>query len=321
MDSRRPPYSHPPAAQPHHPHNPPPQQPPTPIDHRPPQPTYSQPQQPPQAHPPPPQAHPYHHAAVAPPAPQHHPGPALPPIQPPYAGPGAPQNPQSLPSFHHPPPHSSHEPREGPEYHSYNTHHHTRSEHATPAPVNRSFSHDSTHQQRTPTTPAHPSQYPSASAPAPDGMQPHQQPHHMEHAHHGYTNGLPHVPPPPPPPAPQYHQEPQHHYTPVMENHHPYGGPPSQGMYPSQSYGPASTNVRVGDMKRKHMRATQVCPREDVVSSSLTFVRLVNNVDNGNRNVMKANHVHFVKRTISLANIETRHLQSKWVLACRDCLS
>ena len=140
--------------------------------------------------------------------------------------------------------------------------------------------------------------------------------HHMEHAHHGNPNGLPHAPPPP---APQYHQEPPHHYTPVMENHHPYGGPPSAGMYPSQNYRPASTNVRVGDMKRKHMRATQVRPNVDPVTSPLTALRLVNNADNGNRSVMKASRVHSVRRTTLPANIETRHLQSKLVLESQDC--
>ncbi|KAK5168631.1 uncharacterized protein LTR77_005940 [Saxophila tyrrhenica] len=264
MDSRRTPYAAPP---PPHQHNYPPH---TPVDHRPPPPpAFAQPHStngappthqsyqygpPPQQYPPPPQHQ-------QPPGPSGPPGPNLPPIDP------RPQHTNhNLPPL--PPPRApQHDTREGAEYHAYNNH--NRSGHATPAPVNRSYSHDSAHQQRTPTTPAHPGQgpYPPSSGPDPaqQGPPPPSQP--MEHGgHHGYgqPNGVPHgLPPPPAHPhgPPQHHQPPpSSHYgpPPMMENHHSYPpGPPPQDVYFPQSYGPTSSNFNT--QKKKQMRATQAC--------------------------------------------------------------
>ncbi|GAB7360772.1 hypothetical protein MBLNU230_g0760t1 [Neophaeotheca triangularis] len=226
----------------HHHHQ---QQPP----HQPPPPTYYQ--QPGYGHPPPPTHQ------TAPPPPQ---GLSLPPIQA-HAGaapPPPPEHQQALPPYRHP---STHDPREGPPPPEYQ-YNHTRSGHATPAPVNRSYSHDSTHQQRTPTTPAASGPYQhTTSAPDSHGAP---QAHHMEHGqHHGYPNGAQHgLPPPPavsqgPPPG---HEQGQY-MTPIMDNHHgyppPQQPPPSQ-MYSQQNYGPPNASMFTVH-KKKQMRATQAC--------------------------------------------------------------
>ena len=293
MDSRRPPYQgHPPQAPPPPPppHHDPRQQQQTPSTH------HYAPQPPP---PPPPSYHPQHHSGPPPPhaqaqgpppqhqQQQHHPapyqpgppapGPALPPIQPAYG-----QQPSSastsdqptLPSFRQPSAPPQHDTRDGappPEhYHPYN---HNRSGHATPAPVNRSYSHDSGH-QRSPATPAGPGPGSFPPSQAQDGAQqpPGQQPHHMDHGHHGYppTNG--HLPHGLPPPGPQHHHEshPQQQMTPMMDNHYqPYGPPPpnQQPMgYAPYNSGPVSSMY---GQKRKQMRATQVCLESSQVCGKL----------------------------------------------------
>ncbi|KAK4614344.1 uncharacterized protein CLAFUR5_09229 [Fulvia fulva] len=284
MDSRRPPYQgHPPQAPPPPPPPPPPhhdprqqQQQHQPANH------HYAPQPPP---PPPPSYHPQHHSGPPPPhtqaqgpphqQQQHHPAPyqpgppapeRLPPIQAAYA-----QQPTSasstdqptLPSFRQPSAPPQHDPRDGapPEhYHPYN---HNRSGHATPAPVNRSYSHDSGH-QRSPATPAGPGPGSFPPSQAQDGAQqpPGQPPHHMEHGHHGYppTNG--HLPHGLPPPGPQHHPEshPQQQMTPMMDNHYQAYGPPPPNQQPmgyaQYNSGPVSTMY---GQKRKQMRATQAC--------------------------------------------------------------
>ena len=263
----RPPYP-PPAPHPYpYPLAPPSHQPPTPVEHhRPPPPAYSQAQQPPSQ---------YHQAPTQH---QYHPGPARPPIQAPFAGPGAPQNPSSL----LPP---SHEPSESSDYESSN-HHHSRSEHATPAS-------------------------------APDWMQPHPPPRHMERAaRHRYDtpNGVPHgLPRPGPFPAPHYHHEPQQQHTSVMA-HPEYPHPPPQGMYPNQDYGPASTSVGMDGVKKNSTRATQVRRLAVLTCSLLTQNRLANNVDDESRNATKASRASFAGKTNSLAITEIRHLQSQLIL-------
>lgn len=225
--------------------------PPSAVDSRPPPQHHQQPPLLPpsdlahhQHYPPPHQQHP------PPPAYSGAPGPAtLPPLQQTY---GLPDQ-HKLPRFQHPPP-PSHDPREGD--YQYNSHPH--SGHVTPAPVNRSYSLDSTH-QRTPTTPAHPGPYPPGSS---DSI-----PHQMEHApHHGYasTNGLPHGLPPNQGP---HHEHPPPYMTPMMDNA-PHVYAPSQHMYSQPSYGPASAAV-MGAQKRKQMRATQVCPSKNGMTRPL----------------------------------------------------
>ncbi|KAK3709023.1 hypothetical protein LTR37_011187 [Vermiconidia calcicola] len=263
MDSRRQTYA--PAHAPPPPNHPPPHghNPHTPVNYPPP-PHFSH-SQPPSTTAQPHQPHPLY---PGPPTFQQSvpPGPSLPPIQAPYAPPGAPPNPHTLPPLQHqyaaqPP----HEQRESVEYNTHNSYP-PRSGHATPAPVSRSFSHDSSHQQRTPTTPAHPGPHSFHPAPAPDGAQQQAPSHPMDHGgHHGYppVNGVPHGLPPPHGPPPHHEQPPSgyHSMTPVMENHPGYPPPQSQPMYSSQSYGPASNNF-VTVQKRKQMRATQCRQRK-----------------------------------------------------------
>ncbi|KAK5119423.1 hypothetical protein LTR85_007523 [Meristemomyces frigidus] len=244
MDNRRPQYAAPPP-------------PPAPIDGRAPPPQHL----PPHAHyqqPPPPiapQAPVHHQSFAGPPPPSTGAGPALPPIQhQPYGPPGSTQDQQSLPSFRHPQQHP-YDPRADQQQQEYYNNH-NRSGHATPAPVNRSYSHDSTH-QRTPTTPAQPGPYPPVSGQ--DGPPP---PHPMDHgSHHGYppTNGVAHgLPPPGPPPPPHHEQHPQY-MTPIMENHHTPYPPAQQPMYPQHGYqGPVSAS-QFQIQRKKQMRATQAC--------------------------------------------------------------
>ncbi|EME42038.1 hypothetical protein DOTSEDRAFT_72963 [Dothistroma septosporum NZE10] len=286
MESRRPPYQgHPPQAPPP---PPPPHHDPRQQQHQQPSTHHYAPQPPP---PPPPSYHPQHlsgpppppHAqaqaqAQGPPPPQqqqqHHsapyqqgssaPGPALPPIQPAYGQPpssASSSDQPTLPSFRQPSAPPQHDPRDGapPEhYHPYN---HNRSGHATPAPVNRSYSHDSGH-QRSPATPAGPGPGSFPPGQAQDGAQqpPGQAPYHMDHGHHGYppTNG--HLPHGLPPPGPQHHHEshpPPQQMTPMMDNHYQtYGPPPNQPMGYAYNSGPVSSMY---GQKRKQMRATQAC--------------------------------------------------------------
>lgn len=236
------------------------------------------------------------------------PGPSLPPIQTPYAAPGAPPDQHHLPPFRQAAHYPHEPPREG-EYNAYNQH--NRSGHVTPAPVNRPYSHDSAHQQRTPTTPAHPAQYPSASGPDGTALPP--TPHHMEHGgYHGYppTNGIPHGLPPP-----QHEQ--QHHYSPpLMESHPGYGPPPSQPMSYSQSYGPASANF-VSVQKRKQMRATQVCARLKLLSALLTRPRRANSAVRESKNAMKGLRAPSARSRILTANIEILHRPSSFVVGCQ----
>ncbi|KYG41188.1 hypothetical protein M433DRAFT_138224, partial [Acidomyces richmondensis BFW] len=175
--------------------------------------------------PPPPFAHPPPATSYAAPPP----GPALPPIQhQPYGPPGAAPDQTNLPSFRHhsqPPQHSHEPPREPSEPYPYVPL--RGSGHATPAPVNRTYSHDSA-AQRTPTTPVQHPPYPPLAAS--EGAPP---PQYMEHGpHHAYpiTNGT-HGPPPPnappPPPPPPHHEQHPQYMTPVLETAHgPYGPPP-----------------------------------------------------------------------------------------------
>ena len=201
------------------------------------------------APPPPPAAHyqprppPYHRPWQVeyrqPTHPQHPAQPA--PGQALNAGSGAPQHHPSPADFPRQSP-PSHEQHKSSEYHWYNHRGRQRQDDAT-AP----FPGDSWDQQRPPTTPAHPGHYPP-------GMQPHPSAYHTEHtAQHSYgtPNGVPHGLPPPPPPY--YHEPP-----PIAENHQGHSPPPPEHMYPNQSYGPASSSVRMDNVKRKHMRATQV---------------------------------------------------------------
>ena len=124
--------------------------------------------------------------------------------------------------------------------------------------MNRSFSIDSSHPQRTPTTPAQPSAYPPSSVP--DGA-------HSQMDHHGYPapNGVPHgLPPttqgPPATQAPPPQHEPHNHYamTPVMENHNGYAPPPPMYAQPP-GYGPAAASMNFNVQRKKQMRATQAC--------------------------------------------------------------
>ncbi|KAK0263881.1 hypothetical protein LTS09_002232 [Friedmanniomyces endolithicus] len=237
---RRPPYAAPP----------PPHAPPTAPPY-----AYPHPHTP---HPPQPQSH---QAQYAPPPSAT--GTALPPINPPYGPPGTAHDHRTLPSLQHPSnPHEHHLPQEHYPYSQHN-----RSSHATPAPVNRTYSHDST-VQRTPTTPAQPGPYPPM--PGPDGSQ-HPPPpppqHHMEYTTHpGYpsTNGVPHGLPPPGPPGqppqqPHHEQYPQY-APPSMENHHGQYPPQQQqaSMYPPPGYGPMSSSA-MSMQRKKQMRATQAC--------------------------------------------------------------
>ncbi|KAK0850701.1 hypothetical protein LTR91_012315 [Friedmanniomyces endolithicus] len=236
---RRPPYAAPP----------PPHAPPTAPPY-----AYPHPHTP---HPPQPQSH---QQQYAPPPPAT--GTALPPINPPYGPPGAAHDHRTLPSLQHPS--NPHEHHVSQEHYPYSQH--NRSGHATPAPVNRTYSHDST-VQRTPTTPAQPGPYPPM--PGPDGSQ-HPPPpplqHHMEYTTHpGYppTNGVPHGLPPPghpgqPPPQPHHEQYPQY-APPSMENQHGQYPPQQQQapMYPPPGYGPMSSSASM--QRKKQMRATQAC--------------------------------------------------------------
>ncbi|KAK4556162.1 hypothetical protein LTR86_006859 [Recurvomyces mirabilis] len=236
--------------------------PPTTLDNRAPPPAGHYQYAPPPPPHPPPQSHPHQahpqQQGYPPPAPV-----ALPPIQQPYGPPGTAPEQRTLPPFHHP--HGAHEAHPPQEHYPYNQH--NRSGHATPAPVNRTYSHDSTH-QRTPTTPAQPGPYPPHSGP--DGLQhppPQAQHHPMDpHAHQGYppTNGVVHgLPPPhgqqhgPPPP---HHEQHTQHMQPVMESH--YGQyPPPQQQQPvyAPNYGPISSGQFSGVQRKKQMRATQAC--------------------------------------------------------------
>ena len=243
MDHRRPQYAAPP--------------PPPSADPRAPQSQhvpYPHHQQPPQAntHPPPAHYQPY----PGPPPPSGPPplpnGPALPPIQSSYGPPGPAQDHQSLPSFRHPnqPPY---DPRDGHEYQHYN-----RSGHATPAPVNRSYSQDSAH-QRTPTTPAPTTAYHPASAhelPPPPHSMDHGAPHGYPPPPNGLSHGMPLVGPPPPP----HHEQQPQYMTPTMDTHQGSYPPPQQqqSMYPPQYPGPVS-NGQFQMARKKQMRATQVC--------------------------------------------------------------
>ncbi|TKA83279.1 hypothetical protein B0A55_00792 [Friedmanniomyces simplex] len=246
---RRPPYAAPPP-----PHAPPPappyayQHPHTPV---PPQPQ----SQPPQYAPPPP--------ATGSSLPHPPTGPALPPIHPSYGPPGSAPDHRTLPSLQHPA--NPQEPQNTQKHYHYTQH--NRSGHATPAPVNRTYSHDST-VQRTPTTPAQPGPYPPM--PGPDGSQ-HPPPpppqHHMEYSSHpSYppTNGVPHGLPPPgpqgPPPPPPHHEQYAQYPQPSMENHHGQYPPQQQQapMYPPQGYGPMSSSA-LQIQRKKQMRATQAC--------------------------------------------------------------
>ncbi|KAK3643851.1 hypothetical protein LTR56_009946 [Elasticomyces elasticus] len=263
MDHHRRPYA-PQAAPPPAPHAPP-NAPPyyhhtqTPV---PPHPQYPQSHQQQQYAPPPPTTN-----SLQPPAT----GPALPPIHQTYGPPGsAPDQRTTLPSLQHPT--NPHEPQGHQEHYSYPPQHqHNRSGHATPAPVNRTYSHDST-VQRTPTTPAPSGQYPHI--PGPEGVQHQPQPppppqHHMEYSSHpvypppnGVQHGLPPPPGPPGPPPQQPHHEQYASYAqPSMENHHGQYAPQQQQspMYPPQTYGPAMTNSQMQMQRKKQMRATQAC--------------------------------------------------------------
>ncbi|KAK5115511.1 hypothetical protein LTR62_001170 [Meristemomyces frigidus] len=213
----------------HHPAPPPP----TALDTRAPPPTAGH-------YPYPPTSTPY------PPPPPH-----LPPIQQvqqsPYGPPGIATEQRTLPPFQE-------------QYHN-------RSGHGTPAPVNRTYSHDSNH-QRTPTTPAQAGSYPPHSAP--DG------PHHLPpqqgsqqlmdpHTHQGYppTNGVVHGLPPPhsaPQGPPMHHeQQPPQYMQAVMDpNSGPYPPPPQ--MYAQPSYGGPISGAHLQiNARKKQMRATQAC--------------------------------------------------------------
>ncbi|EMC95763.1 hypothetical protein BAUCODRAFT_123059 [Baudoinia panamericana UAMH 10762] len=238
MDQRRPPYAAPPP-------------PPSIVDSR------ANSTQPPPSYP----AHPY---PQPPPPAQHpqysYPPPALPPINYNQAyGHPPPGTQPHLPPINQgqPPPHES---RDAQEQYSYNQQ--PPSGHATPAPVNRTYSHDSAHQQRTPTTPAQAGPYPSGTV---DGAQP--PPQHMDHGppHHGYppTNGIAHHHAGPPPPMAVHHEHQPQYLPPPMENHHQqYQGPPQPSpMYPpphASTFGPMTASLTQGQRK-KQMRATQAC--------------------------------------------------------------
>lgn len=206
--------------------------------------------------PPPPFAHPPPATSYAAPPP----GPALPPIQhQPYGPPGAAPDQTNLPSFRHhsqPPQHSHEPPREPSEPYPYVPL--RGSGHATPAPVNRTYSHDSA-AQRTPTTPVQHPPYPPLAAS--EGAPP---PQHMEHGpHHAYpiTNGT-HGPPPPnappPPPPPPHHEQHPQYMTPVLETAHGPYGPPPQPMYPQHGYAGPISAAQFQVQRKKQMRATQV---------------------------------------------------------------
>nr|OQO17415.1 hypothetical protein B0A51_15582 [Rachicladosporium sp. CCFEE 5018] len=243
---------------------PPPGAPPPPIDPRgppPPPPSHYTSQQPSYyPHPPPHPAqspYPAHSGppGSAPPGQVH----TLPPIHgysapyPPGPGPPPGEGPHQLPPVRHPS-HGYYDSRDQQEYHKYNQA--SRSGHATPAPVNRSYSHDSTHQQHTPTTPAQPGAYPPTSAP--EAGPP---PHHMDHgSQHGYppTNGIHSNGHPPPPPPQHYDPHPPHPMTPSVDQGYAYP-PPQHQMYPPPQYGPpiaASYNTQA---RKKQMRAQQAC--------------------------------------------------------------
>lgn len=223
------------------------------------------------------------------------PGVALPPIQQHLSGPPGPaQDQQSLPPIGVQPQHHPYDPRDRQPQEFYNNHNH--SNHATPAPVNRTFSHDSTH-QREPTTPAQAGPYPAAVS-GPDGPPP---PHMMDRGpHHGYTptNGVSHGLPPGPPPPPHHDSHPPY-MQPMMEQQHAPYGQVQQPMYPQPGYpGPVSAS-QFQIQRKKQMRATQVCPSQYLLRIvSLTRDRPANNVDKGSRNVTKVILVHSAKRTI-----------------------